>query len=199
MGVKKSDMQRIRLAQSAARLMHEHGIRDFRLAKEKAAAQLGIDPRNGPWPKNTEIEAALAEHIRLFAQDSQPQMLSRLRAAAAQAMQLFAEFRPRLVGDVLSGLVTPHSDVQLHVFADHSESFELFLQSQGIPYDLAERRLRREHGKHVYYPAAQFSAGDVGFEAIIFPLRDLALAPRSLIDGAPMHRASLSQVRALLE
>lgn len=195
---KRLDGQRIRLAQTAARLIHESGIRDFRLAKEKAAAQLGIDPRNGPWPKNTEIEAALAEHLRLFAGHSQPQALRDRREAAVQAMRLFAAFRPRLVGDVLSGLATAHSDVQLHVFADSSESFDLFLQSQGIPYDLVERRLRKDRDGHVFYPAFVFNAGDVGFETIVFPLREMGHPPRSLVDGAPMQRAGLAQVEQLL-
>lgn len=195
---KHMDGQRIRLAQLAARLMHENGIRDFRLAKEKAAAQLGFDPRTGPWPKNTEIESALAEHLRLFAGHSHPQALRDRRAAAVQAMRLFAEFRPRLVGDVLSGLATEHSDVQLHVFAESSETFDLFLQSQGIPYDLVERRLRQAKSGHAFYPAFVFSAGGVGFEAIVFPLRQMGHPPRSLVDGAPMQRASLAQVEHLL-
>jgi len=196
--VKNSENQRILLAQTAARLMHENGIRDFRLAKAKAAGQLGIDPRNIALPKNTEIEAALAEHIRLFDGDSQPSTLRNFREAAVEAMGLFAEFRPRLVGDVLSGLATAHSDVQLHAFADDSESFDLFLQSHGIPYDLAERRVRLNQGGYAQYPAFQFAAGGVGFEVVLFPLREIGQAPRSLIDGAPMQRAALSQVKALL-
>lgn len=195
---RRMDGQRIQLAQVAARLMHESGIRDFRLAKEKAAAQLGLDPRKGPWPKNTEIESALAEHLRLFAGQSQPEALRHRREAAVQAMRLFAEFRPRLVGDVLSGLATEHSDVQLHVFADSSEYFDFFLQSQGIPFDLVERRLRLAKEGHAFYTAFVFSAGDVGFEAIIFPLREMGHPPRSLVDGAPMQRAALAQVEQLL-
>ncbi len=180
-------------------MIHENGICDYRLAKSKAAMQLGIDPRNVALPKNTEIEAALAEHIRLFDGEAQPGVLRNFRQAAVEGMRLFASFRPRLVGDVLSGLATAHSDVQLHAFADDSESFDLFLQSQGIPYDMAERRVHLHQGGYAQYPAFQFSAGDVGFEVVVFPLRDLAHAPRSLIDGAPMQRAALPQVQALLE
>ena len=53
------------MAQVAAKLMAEQGIRDFRVAKQKAAQQLGIDVRNSILPKNAEIESALTS-IRTF-------------------------------------------------------------------------------------------------------------------------------------
>lgn len=178
--------------------MHEQGIRDFRLAKSKAAARLGLDIRRVAQPKNTEIESALAEHQRLFGGDAQRQRLRLLRETAVQAMRLFVSFRPRLVGDVLSGLAHQHSDVQLHVFAEHSESFDLFLSEQGIPFDLTERRFRFGGEAYHYYPAFRFAAGGAGIEAVVFPLVDLRQSPRSLVDGAPMQRASLSEVERLL-
>jgi len=193
-----SEIQRARLAQTAARLMVEQGIRDFRLAKEKAAQRLGVSLRTGQLPKNTEIELAVAEHQRLFAADSQPARLTALREAAVNAMRLFADFSPRLVGDVLSGLADEHSDVQLHVFAEHSESFDMFLHQQGIPFELTERRFRFGRGEYRYYPAFRFYAGDIGVEAVLFPERELRQAPNSLVDGLPMTRAKLTKVERLL-
>lgn len=195
---KRTETQRARLAQAAAQLIREQGIRDFRLAKEKAAAHLGIDIRRGPLPKNIEIEAAMAEYQRLFDGERHGARLVELRRAALEAMRLFADFRPRLVGDVLSGLATPHSDVQLHVFAEHSESFDLFLQSHGIPFDLIERRFRYGRGEHRHYPAFRFAAGSVGIEAVVFPLTEIRRAPDSLVDGAPMARAKAGDVVRLL-
>lgn len=195
---KRMETQRLRLAQTAAWLMHEQGIRDFRQAKEKAAARLGIDIRRGRLPKNTEIEAALAEHQRLFGGDRHDIRLIELRRAALEAMRLFADFRPRLVGDVLSGLATEHSDVQLHVFAEHSESFDLFLQAQGIPFELSERRFRYGRGEHRHYPAFRFAAGSIGVEAVVFPLTEIRQAPDSLVDGTPMARAKADDVIQLL-
>lgn len=196
---KRTEHQRLRLAQAAAQLIREQGIRDFRLAKEKAAAHLGIDIRRGPLPRNTEIEAALAEYQRLFDGERHGTRLEELRRAALEAMRLFADFSPRLVGDVLSGLATPHSDVQLHVFAEHSESFDLFLQAQGIPFDLAERRFRYGRGEPRYYPAFRFTAGSVGIEAVLFPLTDIRRAPDSPVDGSPMARAKTDAVVRLLQ
>ena len=60
-----SDNLRRAVAQEAARVMAEHGIHDFLAAKRKAAERLGVT-ENAALPKNTEIEAALAEYQRLF-------------------------------------------------------------------------------------------------------------------------------------
>ncbi|MGB7755803.1 MAG: hypothetical protein WBL23_07040 [Salinisphaera sp.] len=195
---RKQAAQRQQLAQVAARLMAEQGIRDFRVAKHKAAHQMGIDVRQSILPKNSEIEAALAEHQRLFSADEQPAELADMRRAALSAMQLLADFKPRLVGDVLSGLANVHSDIQLHVFAEHSESFDLFLEGRGVPFEIAERRYRFAEG-HRFYPAFRFVAGEHRFEATLFSDTEIREAPRSLVDGAPMQRANAARVAQLIE
>ena len=50
------------LAQEAARIMSEHGIRDFLTAKRKAAERFGVTD-GSVLPKNIEIEDALAERL----------------------------------------------------------------------------------------------------------------------------------------
>jgi len=195
---RKQNAQRQHMAQLAARLMSEQGIRDFRIAKQKAAQHLGIDVRNSILPKNSEIEAALAEHQRLFASAEQPAQLRSMREAAVQAMRLLADFRPRLVGDVLSGLADDYSDIQLHVFAEQSEAFDFFLERQGIPFEIVERRYRVGREGHRFYPAFRFAAGDHGFEATLFAAGEIREAPRSLVDGRPMARATLAEVEQLI-
>lgn len=195
---RKQAAQRQHMAQLAARLMAEQGIRDFRIAKQKAAQHLGIDVRNSILPKNIEIEHALAEHQRLFAADEQPGRLRAMRDAALQAMRLMGDFKPRLVGDVLSGLADAHSDIQLHVFAEHSESFDFFLERQGIPFEIVERRYRVGRDAHRFYPAFRFVAGEHGFEATLFGATEIREAPRSLVDGRPMQRASAARLERLI-
>lgn len=195
---RKQAAQRQHMAQLAARLMAEQGIRDFRIAKQKAAQHLGIDVRNSILPRNTEIEAALAEHQRLFAGQEQPARLRAMREAALEAMTLFADFKPRLVGDVLTGLADANSDIQLHVFAEQSETFDLFLDNQGIPCEIVERRYRVGRDAHRFYPAFRFVAGDHRFEATLFAATEIREAPRSLVDGRPMPRATPAQVERLI-
>lgn len=195
---RKQAAQRQQLAQVAARMMAEQGIRDFRMAKHKAAQQMGIDVRQSILPRNTEIETALAEYQRLFAADQQPMELADMRHAALNAMRLMVEFNPRLVGDVLSGLADAHSAIYLHVFAEYSESFDLFLNAQGIPFEIVERRHRFAEG-YRYYPAFCFVAGVHRFEVTLFPATEIREAPRSLVDGAPMARANAARVSRLIE
>ena len=57
----RSHQLRRRVALEAARLISEHGIRDYRQAKLKAAQRLGLDDEQ-QLPRNREIEEALREH-----------------------------------------------------------------------------------------------------------------------------------------
>src|SRR3982750_692673 len=90
------------LAQEAARIMSEHGIRDFLTAKRKAAERFGVTD-GSVLPKNTEIEDALAEYQRLFGGTKHGETLAAQRNAALSAMQLLSGFQPRLAGAALPG------------------------------------------------------------------------------------------------
>ena len=194
----KDQQMRLRLAQEAARIIEEEGLRDFHSAKRKAAAHLAAaDTRN--MPSNTEIEQALIEYQRLFKTATQPSHLRELRAAALQALRFFARFHPRLVGSVLSGTANAHSDVNLHLFTDAPEDIAVFLLQEGIPYDLGERRLRQGNGDSANYPVYRFMAGDAHLDLTVFPIDGERQAPRSPVDGKPMRRAGLTAVEELLK
>lgn len=192
----RSNNLRQMLADEAARLMDEHGIEDFGLAKRKAAERLGLTDR-GSLPRNAEIEAALLERQRLFGGARHVDSLQRLRRAARNAMVMFAEFEPRLAGPVLTGTASENADVELHLFADSPEQVSFQLMRDDIPHELTERRLRRDDD-YVNYPTYRFVAGDTPIEATVFPLIGLRQAPRSPVDGRPMRRASLREVESLL-
>jgi len=185
------------LAQEAARIMAEQGIDDYRLAKRKAAERMGATDI-AVLPSNTEIEEALAGHHRLFELDTHSSTLRDLRKTALQAMRLLKRFDPRLVGPVLSGTASAHSEISLHVFADGAESVALHLVDNGIPHRLVERRLRYEPDRLVAYPVVRFVAGNREIEAIVFPLNGIRQSPASPVDGRPMRRASADEVAALL-
>ncbi|WP_297528325.1 hypothetical protein [Thiohalobacter sp.] len=191
------ERMRLLIAQEAARLM-AGGVRDYGMAKRKAAAHLGApDTRN--LPSNTEVEAELASYQRLFHGQRQQQGLRRMREAALEAMRFFDRFQPRLAGSVLSGTAGPHSDVNLHLFAAAPEEVILHLIDAEIPFEDGERRLRFERDNWETFPTVRFLAGEVPIEAVIFPLTRQRQAPRSPLDGKPMTRASRARVEALLE
>jgi hypothetical protein len=188
---------RVRIAQEAARLMSEHGIRDFHHAKLKAAERLGIVETQA-LPRNQEIEQALREHQRLFLADSQPQLLRQRREAALEAMRFLAAFEPRLVGAVLEGTADAHSAVCLHVFSDDPEAVGLYLREHGVPIETQVRRLRNSRDDQPEYPVLLFAADQLPFDLTVLPRDALRQAPLDRTDDRPMRRASLSQVEMLL-
>lgn len=194
----RAEQLRQALAQEAARIMSEQGIDDYRLAKRKAAERLGATDIS-VLPKNTEIEAALEAHQRLFESDKHSSALETARRTALQAMRLLQAFEPRLVGPVLSGTASAHSEVNLHLFAEGAESVALHLMENGIPHEIAERRLRYEPDRLVAYPVVRFVAGNRKIDAVVFPLNGIRQAPASPVDGKPMRRADAAEVKALLE
>jgi predicted nucleotidyltransferase len=188
---------RRRIALEAARLISESGIRDFALAKRKAAERFGAFDE-GNLPKNIEIEEALREHQRLFQAAEHPQLVRALREAAREAMQFFARFEPRLVGSVLEGTADRHSAVCLHLFADTPEEVLIVLNEQGIDYLESARRLRTGRDTQLEFPALQVARDGITFDLTIFPRDAIRQAPLDRVDEKPMRRASLAALDELL-
>lgn len=184
------------LIDTAARIMAEEGVRDFQLAKRKAAQRLSL-PETRNWPGNVEIERAFEAHLLLFHPEL-PELRDRLRRAAAEAMRFLAEFEPRLVGAVLSGWVTRFSVVQLHVVASTPEDFSLFLDQSAIPSEQVEKKMRFGGDRVAVVPTFQFVADDVPLDVSVFDPLLRREAPLSPIDGRPMPRATLKDLEQLL-
>lgn len=197
----EEDRARQLLAQESARIMVEKGLRDYGVAKSKAAERLGLN-NHGALPGNAEIEQAISEHLQIFSGDDHAALLQRLRTVAINAMQLLADFSPRLVGPVLAGTADANSAINLHVFADSSEEVALFLDERGLACQLYERRLKQRRGRNVrpdVYTGYRFSLESETIEATVFPVDGIRQAPLSPVDGKPMARLNSKGVRALLE
>ncbi len=184
---------RLEVASEAARIMREQGVKDYLLAKRKAAERLGVSDRSS-LPGNEEVEAALKEQQRLFGGPEYENRLTVLRRTARQVMRIFEDFEPRLVGSVITGAVTDHSDVNLHVFSDAPEAIAFRLMERGIPYQLTERRVRYSQDRTDSTPAYRFVAGDVPVEVAVFPHSGRRQAPFCPVEGRPMRRASLAEL-----
>jgi len=197
---RNNDIERVRqvVAQEAARIIVNHGVRDYRVAKQKAADRLGINGR-GSLPGNSEIEAAVAEHLQLFGGDSHQDRLRLMRVAALSAMELLAEFTPRLVGPVLSGTADENSAVNLHVFADSPEVVTMELEGMGVNYRPYERRLKRRRDQFETYAGFEFHHSNSPIQATVFPIDGIRQAPMSPVTGKPMERVDSNAVQALLE
>ncbi|SPR98215.1 UDP-N-acetylmuramate--alanine ligase [Cupriavidus taiwanensis] len=129
------------IAQAAARMIAEDGA-DYATAKRKAARQvLGEQRVPGEWlPDNEQVEAEVRAYQALFHADSQPRVLALLRRLAVLAMQDLAPFRPYLVGAVLNGTATEHSDIYLQCFCDSAKDAALHLINAGVDFETSESR-----------------------------------------------------------
>ena len=186
------------LAQEAARIIVNHGVRDYRVAKQKAAERLGVSAR-GALPGNSEIEAAVAEHLQLFGGDDHVDRLRLMRVAALAAMELLADFSPRLVGPVLAGTADENSAVNLHVFTDSPEAIALELEQIGISYRPYERRLKSRRDQVETYAGFEFHHNHSPIQATVFPVDGIRQAPMSPVTGKPMKRVDAAAVQEMLE
>jgi hypothetical protein len=192
----RSDHLRSAIAQEAARLMAEHGIQDYLIAKRKAAERYGVV--DGPLlPRNTEIEAALVSRQRLFGADAHASSLQEQRRVALQAMRLLERFSPRLVGPVLTGSATEFADIQLHLFSDSAEAVCMHLMDRRYEYEVFERRVRLTTERQVQTPTVRFQMDNETIEAFVFPDEGIRQAPISPVDGRPMRRAGIQEVSEL--
>lgn len=197
MAARHESTVRRHICAEAARIMVEEGVRDYQLAKRKAIHRLNL-PSDKNLPSNEEIEAALADYLRLFRGQRLDTEVRRLRRLALEAMRFLERFNPRLVGAVLSGTVTADAPVQLHVTADTPEAIGLWLQEQDIPYEQTERRVRFGGERTETLPLYHFTADDVIVELYVFDRERARETPLSPVDGKPMKRANRRDVESLL-
>ena len=131
---------RTRIAQTAAKLIAEHGLADWSLAKRKAARQLMLSERDG-LPGDDEIETALVAYHELFGGQAHTQRLRAQREEAMRWMEKLASFKPLLVGGVAAGWATAHSDIRLELVAAGEKAVALALLNLGVSYrTLHEKR-----------------------------------------------------------
>jgi hypothetical protein len=127
---------RVRIADLAARLIAEHGLSDWSLAKRKAVRQLML-PERTALPGDDEIEAALAAHHALFGGEAHATSLRSQREEALRWLRRLDAFAPTLVGGVAAGWATAHSDIRIELVADDAKSVELALINGNVAYRVA--------------------------------------------------------------
>lgn len=189
---------RLRICEEAARIMAEQGVRDFQLAKEKAALRLGLPRRKAALPTNLEVEGALSRRLRLFSANSLAARQKNLLAAAETAMDWLSEFQPRLAGALLRGSVTERTPVEVHVFADTSEEVLMQLLQMGARVTTLEKRVRYSARRYQKVPVFGFDLDEAPIEVMCFRTKEVREAPLCPVEGRPMTRVSLVRVREIL-
>ncbi|OGT82303.1 MAG: hypothetical protein A3J35_02275 [Gammaproteobacteria bacterium RIFCSPLOWO2_02_FULL_52_10] len=194
---KTTSKTRKEIAQLAAKFVAVDGVNDYLAAKRKAAVQLGIKPDNG-LPTNLEVEQALREYQSLFQNQDQAAQLNEMRKKALQAMRFMISYQPRLVGPVLTGTATRHSEITLHLVSDEPEQIGLHLDEHAIPFTTTTKSLKIGKDEKKDFPAFEFIADKTRILLIVFPERQKHCSPLSSITGKPMQRATISTVEKLL-
>ncbi|MCK5859593.1 hypothetical protein [Abyssibacter sp.] len=196
-----ADRARAALANEAARIICETGLKDYRLAKSKAAEHLPAEATSG-LPRNSEIRDAILAYQKVFGGETLGRDLRALRQKAIRVMRWLAEFRPRLVGGVLSGAIglEPREyDIQLHVFADAVEELDIHFLNQGIAFDTGAVRLQIRRGVFEERPVCEFEFEGTRVAATVFSERGGRQPPISSVDDQPIRRATTKDIQALLD
>jgi hypothetical protein len=203
---------RVLITRQAAKLVAE-GLTDYHAAKLKAARQLNCLDKKA-LPDNQEIEAALREHLNLFAANTQPQALAALRHVALRAMRWLQiegqtatgtslgtefSFEPWIAGAVLNGTANEYSEIELELVGVEAKTMEFILLNRGVEFDLQETHPKSKS----YKPADTTKPVQYHLEFEDAPLvitlyeshaQRRALYPRESIKHA---RAKLSDAAAL--
>ncbi len=130
---------RTEVAATAARLIAEEGC-EYAQAKRRAVHEiLGESAhRRTLMPDNSEVEHELRRYLKLFGGSEHRVLLAALRNIAAETMQTLHEFDPHLIGAVLNGTATEHSDIHLQLFVDSAKDVELRLINLGIEFEVED-------------------------------------------------------------
>lgn len=183
------------LAYIAARMIAEDGA-DYATAKRKAASQAGLADLN-MLPDNQEIEEALREYQGLYQKEDQPAHLRHLREVAVKVMREFDDFRPALVGSVLSGTAGQFSDVNLQLFTDDPKALSIFLLNRRYRFEEGSKRVQRG-GRFDEVPQISLEFDDVTVTMTVLDPGDERSAARPRAEDEPALRARLADVEALL-
>lgn len=186
-----------KIATEAAKIIVESGIYDFERAKKKSAHRLGVKNKRY-FPDNLHIQQEIVHFQNLFKGNKQHQLIQELRKVALQAMLLFEDFQPHLVGAVLQGCAAEYSPVEIHVFADTPETVDIFLTNKRIPFSISQIRMQLCNNTHETFLCYHLHYKETPVEVTVFPMPVHRTPPRDNITQNAIERASLSRLMQLL-
>ena len=194
---RKLSQARRELAAEAARIMATQGLQNFRIAKQKAAENLGLRSSTA-LPGNAEIEMALRAYQEFYGGEAHTNRIQQKRSAALHVMRMLESFSPRLVGPVLKGTADQHAPVALHLFSDPTDAVVMYLMNKRLDFKHEQRKIRWHDGTFRQIPILVTDYRGQRIELALFNFIDLRQAPPSPVTGRPQKRAALSEVECLL-
>lgn len=190
---------RRQIAWEAARLMFDRRESEYYRAKMKAARQIckgWVKPAD--LPSNAEIRDEIRNMSRLFDGDLKvTTRLREMRVAALYLMILLKDYRPRLIGSVLTGHIRRGSDIDLHVFADRLDAVTGVLDYHGLGYETQRKEITKNGETNIYRHV--HIRDNFPYELTVYPANKAHYVFKSSITGKAIERASIPQLRQFLE
>ena len=138
---------KLSVANLAAQMIMEEGIKDYFFAKKKAAKSLGLN-ENVSLPTNLQIDKAIEEFHKIFNQDTNIEFLEHFKDQALNVMSLFKSFKPHLMNELTKGIIPKFPEIKINLFADNIKDIEYVLLNSEISYEFSETKMYKKSGKN---------------------------------------------------
>ena len=140
---------KLSVANLAAQLIMEEGIKDYLYAKKKAAKSLGIN-ENANLPTNSQIDKAIDEFNKIFSPNIDIEFLQQFKTQALEVMSIFKNFKPHLMNQLSQGVIPKFPEIKINLFADNLKDVEYVLLNSQLSYDFKEVKMNTKEGKHSF-------------------------------------------------
>ena len=138
---------KVSVANLAAQLIMEEGIKDYLYAKKKAAKSLGIN-ENVNLPTNSQIDKAIDEYNKIFNPNIDIEFLELFKTQALEIMSIFKNFKPHLMNQLSQGIIPKFPEIKINLFADNLKDVEYVLLNSELSYDFKEVKMNAKEGKY---------------------------------------------------
>lgn len=162
----------MQISELAAQIIETEGVKDFLLAKKKAASRLGIN-NSSHLPANHEIQQALIDYQRLFYGEAEKQILKNNAQKCLNALNLLEKFTPYLTGAYAGKHPRTESDIQIILYLDQHEQIVSCLSSHKIPWQLKDVNMKLPQRQVEEYPCYQFYADNTLIKIICLPEHEI--------------------------
>ncbi len=192
-----NDKLRYAIAFEAARLMYQRVESEYYTAKRKAAKRLcrhSYKPED--LPSNAEIRELIQTFARLHEGERRTAHLRAMRLEALKLMRRLRQFKPRLIGSVMTGHVRQGSDIDIHVFTDSVGLVTGILENEGYQFDVERKQVVKHDEARVFTHIHVFDR--FNFELTVYPEDKAHYVFKSSITGKPIERASIRELEELL-
>ena len=138
--------ERVRIANRAAEIIMEEGITNYHFAKKKAAKYLGYQSLDF-LPSNDEIDDALKEYQKIYQVDIDTTLVDKIKNEALMIMELFNNFNPHLIGQLIDGLIPKYPIIQINLYTDNMKEIEYLLLNNNIEFNLKDTNISEKRTK----------------------------------------------------